>query len=77
MRHTTDFPQIIPYNANQLYWHLTYNVFGLASQTIDKIVEQCNLVNEGKMDLDDEIVKGSGVTMADMLEDLKIDFAYN
>lgn len=65
---------IIPYTSQQLDWHLQNNVFGINRETIDKIVEQCNLVNMGEMKLTDEIAPGSGVSVAEMLEDLKIEF---
>ena len=65
---------IIPFTSEQLQWHLQGNVFGLSQKTIDKIVEQCNLVNMRQLSLDDEIAEGSGITIADMLIDLKIDF---
>jgi hypothetical protein len=48
--------------------------FGLNADTIDKIIEQCNFVNMGQIDLDDEIAEGSGITVADMLSDLRIDY---
>lgn len=66
---------IIPYTIEQLNWHLANNVMpSLNKQTREKIVEQCNLVNMGEMSLEDEIVGGSNVTVAEMLIDLKIDF---
>lgn len=65
---------IIPYTSRELWWHLQNNVTGLQPKTIDKIVEQCNLVNMGDLDLDDEIAPGSKTTIADMLTDLKIEF---
>lgn len=66
---------IIPYTSAQLQYHLQNNAMPrLNSTTIDKIVEQCNLVNMGHMELEDEIAPGSGVTVAQMLEDLQIDF---
>jgi len=65
---------IIPYTSQQLYWHLNNNVWGMNRETVDKIVEQCNLVNMGEMLLTDEIAPGSGVTVAEMLDDLKIEY---
>lgn len=68
---------IIPHTPEQLYWHLQNNVMpALNKQTQDKIVEQCNLVNMGLMYLEDEIVEGSGITVADMLSDLRIEHNY-
>lgn len=66
---------IIPYTSDQLSWHLHNNATPrLNSDTVNKIVEQCNLVNMGQMDLSDEIVTGSNITIADMLSDLHIDY---
>ena len=65
---------IIPYTSEQLTWHLRSNIFGLSQPTIDKIVEQCNLVNMGQMELEDEIAPDSGITIADMLADIKIEY---
>ena len=64
----------IPFTSRELWWHLQHNVIGLTPKTIDKIVEQCNLVNMGELSLDDEIAPGSNTTVAEMLEDLKIEF---
>jgi hypothetical protein len=66
---------IIPYTSSQLEWHLRNNVFPSVNESaIERIAEQCNLVNMGMVDLSDEVVPGSGVSVADMLEDLKIDY---
>jgi hypothetical protein len=66
---------IIPYTSDQLEWHLQNNAMPkLNKSTIDKIVEQCNLVNMGAMNLNDEIEAGANITVAEMLEDLQIDF---
>lgn len=66
---------IIPYTSEQLTWHLQNNVQpSINKQTIQKIVEQCNLVNMGEMELTDEIAPGSNITVADMLTDLNIDY---
>lgn len=65
---------IIPYTSEQLTWHLANNVFNLNEETVDKIVAQCNLVNMGEMSLTDEIAPGANVTVAEMLNDLKIEY---
>jgi hypothetical protein len=67
---------IIPYTSEQLQWHLVNNCIfsSLSNEAIEKIVEQCNLVNMGQMDLGDEIAPGANVTVAQMLEDLHIDY---
>lgn len=66
---------IIPYTSAQLENHLRYNVLpSINEPTIEKIIEQCNLVNMGAMNLGDEIAPGANVTVAEMLEDLRIDF---
>lgn len=65
--------QIIPYTSEQLTWHLGNNVLpSLTPLTIGKIVTTCNMVNEGNASLNDEVAPG--VTVADMLTDLKIDY---
>ena len=64
----------IPYTKEQLTWHLKSNVMAqLTDSTIEKIVQQCNLVNIGEMDLQDEIIPGN-CTIEEMLIDLHIDF---
>lgn len=64
---------IIPYNSTEITWHLRNNVVpALTPSTIEAICYQCNLVNNGLMCLSDEIAEGTGITMADMLEDLHI-----
>lgn len=65
---------IIPYNETQLRWHLTNNVMGLSPDTINKIIQDCNDVNEGLKELTSEIGPNTGVSIADMLDDLKIDY---
>jgi hypothetical protein len=65
----------IPYTSQQLTWHLQNNVEPrLNSHTIEKIVSQCNLVNMGEMSLMDEIAPGANITVAEMLQDLNIDY---
>jgi hypothetical protein len=69
--------QLIPYADTELRWHLSYNVFPkLNSSTIDHIIETIEKVNEGELQLDDEIKPGTGVTVSEMLEDLQIEFCY-
>lgn len=65
----------IPYTSKELTWHLQNNVMPkLNAPTIEKIVEQCVLVNMGEMSLSDEIAPGANVTVEEMLTDLKIDY---
>lgn len=65
--------QIIPYTEEALRWHLYNNVFGLTDYTIDNIIEMCNKVNSRKVGLHSDHLN-IGVTPAEMLEDLRIDF---
>lgn len=65
---------VIPYTSQQLLWHLGNNVFRLNRETQEKIVEQCQLVNMGIMRLTDEIAPQAGITIAEMLEDLNIEY---
>lgn len=65
---------IIPYSSETLTWHLSSNVFGLSPQTIDGIVRNCQSINEGNSDLDEEMLTGCGFTNRDMLDDLQIDY---
>lgn len=71
---TTQNQQIIPYTREQLQWHLTNNGFGLSQNTIGHILDQCEGLNEGLDDLNDEISPDTGVSFADMLDDLKIEY---
>ncbi len=66
--------QIIPYNSEQLRWHLTNNAFGLSDKTANKIIKQCELVNSGTLSIHDKIAPKSNVTIGDMLDDLQIDY---
>ena len=65
----------IPFTSFELQWHLQNNVEPrLNKQTIEKVVEICNLVNMGEMCLDDEISEGTGIYVSDMLTDLHIEY---
>lgn len=70
----TQTQQIIPYTREQLQWHLTGNVFGLTTNTIERIIGQCEGLNEGLYDLNDEVAPDTGISFAEMLDDLKIDY---
>jgi hypothetical protein len=66
---------IIPFTSEQITWHLKNNIQPkLKKQTIEKIVTLCNLVNMQEINLDDEITEGSCVSVAAMLDDLKIEY---
>ena len=56
----------------KLRHHLTYNVFGLNPETIDAMIETITLYTEGKMQLNSRIEYNSSVTVADLLEDMKL-----
>ena len=64
----------IPLTSFEIKRHLQNNVLDIRPQTIDKIVEICNLVNMGEMCLDDEIEEGSGLYISDMLKELHIEY---
>lgn len=67
--------RIIEFTPNQIRWHLENNVHeALNEETIEKIVVQCTRINMREINLSDEIAPGSGVSIQDMLTDLKIDF---
>lgn len=62
------------HTAEQIKWHLENNVMPkLNPKAIEGILETVNDFNTGKISLDDEIKKGSGVSVRDMFEDLQIE----
>lgn len=63
----------IPYTVKALTWHLKNNVNGLTDYTISNIVSTCKKVNAGKLLLTDN--PNIGCTIAEMLDDLKIDYS--
>lgn len=65
--------QIIPYTREALEWHLRSNVFGLLDITIAKVLDICDQVNNGEMELLDTIGK-SNTTIAELLDDMHIDY---
>lgn len=70
MKHTQ---QIIPYTREALQWHLTNNVLGLTDYTISNICDTCEKVNAGKLSLEDDPMIGCSI--AEMLDDLKIEYS--
>jgi hypothetical protein len=66
--------QVVPYNREQLHWHLNNNAFGMSPETIEQIISQCEGLNEGLHLLTDEIAPNTGVSFGEMLTDLQIDY---
>jgi hypothetical protein len=72
---TFNMSNIIPYNSEQLRYHLANNVQPYLNHTaIEAIVKICGKVNAGEMSLDDQIAPNMNepCTVAEMIEDLKI-----
>lgn len=65
---------IIPYSSDALTWHLSANTFGMQPSTIERIVNTCEAVNRGEKSLEDELTPDAGITVAEMLDDLQIDY---
>lgn len=55
-------------------WHLGANVFGLSDEAHNGILDTVRRFNAGEIGPDDEIKEGAGVTVAQMFEDLQIDW---
>lgn len=64
--------QIIPFSREAIQWHLQSNVIGLTDYTIQNILNRCDQLNDGTITLDQDIM--TGCTMAEMLDDLKIEY---
>lgn len=63
----------IPYNADQLRYHLANNVQPYLNYTaIEAIIKVCDKVNAGELSLDDIIAPHTDCTVAEMIEDLKL-----
>ena len=64
---------IVSYPTNSLLWHL-YNNCGLKEKAVNGIIKTINQLNAGKLTLSSRIVPSSDCTVAEMLEDLHIDY---
>jgi hypothetical protein len=67
--------QIVDYTRTQLEWHLRNNVFGLTDYTIENIIKTIDKVNSGKLKVTEDPM--IGITVAEMLEDLRIEYNAN
>lgn len=57
-----------------LRWHLSYNFLPTYTQAaIDQMIEVIKRFDAGELDANDEIVEGSNVTVAQLMEDLRIE----
>lgn len=65
--------KIIPYERHAIEWHLSANC-GYDHYGIKGICDLIDQVNEGSKELSDEIAPNTGVSIAEMLDDLKIDY---
>ncbi len=65
--------RIIPYDRTALIWHCINNA-GLSEQAANKCADMCERVNDGELNLlDDAHELFKGVSVAQILLDLKID----
>jgi len=61
------------YSEESLRWHLNNNVIpSLNDKAIDGIIDTYQRYKKGELKLTDPITKGTDCTVAEMLEDLKL-----
>lgn len=62
----------------KIRFHLEYNVLPtLTEKTVKDIIETLKRFESGELSLGDEIVKDSKVTVADLLEDMKLESLFS